>query len=152
MRFYTNQEVNDIQREIMRLREKIASSETFSDEIHDCIRRVNKLNAELEAYRNYIFENIPKTKEAILSFNLWSERYRFMATCMPTAEGRAAIIEALTQLGQTKDLSFGERKMLDDAKNYEAARQRQVDLARALELDAIGVTDLNFHRRKRMKK
>ena len=42
-----------------------------------------------------------------------------MTEVVHTPEGRVQIIEALEHIKLTKDLSFGERKLLDFAKNYE---------------------------------
>lgn len=64
----------------------------------------------------------------------WNRRYRlFQAMLHDGPEERTYIVQCLEYLKQHKDLSFGERKMLDMAQGYDAwiAEQKKkiVDLA-----------------------
>lgn len=50
----------------------------------------------------------------------WNKRYHILKEMLHTEEGRKQVVKELTKLMKTKDLSFGERKMLDQAQNWEA--------------------------------
>lgn len=62
---------------------------------------------------------LPKPQE-LADVSTWNKRYREMESLVHQGpEARAIIVEALNILKDNKDLSFGERKMLDLALNYD---------------------------------
>lgn len=69
----------------------------------------------------------------------WNRRYKEMTEIVHTQEGRVEIIEFLTYLKGVKDLSFGERKLLDLAQNYEE-RMKEYN-ANVIRIDAFTKKD-----------
>lgn len=68
---------------------------------------------------------LPKPQD-LASIGTWNRRYREMQELLHQGpEARSVIVEALNILKDDKDLSFGERKMLDHALNYEKFKAEQ---------------------------
>ena len=62
---------------------------------------------------------LPKLED-LVSDNTWNKGYRQMQELLHhSPEARKLIVDALTIIKERKDLSFGERKMLDCAINYD---------------------------------
>ena len=77
---------------------------------------------------------LPKLED-LTNLMTWNHRYRLMQEVLHTTpEARKLIVDALTIISQSKDLSFGERKMLDHAQNYDRYRA-ELD-AKVVSLDA----------------
>jgi RNA polymerase-interacting CarD/CdnL/TRCF family regulator len=61
-----------------------------------------------------------------LTVGTWNRRYREMRDLLHKGpDERKLIVEALNIVKTQKDLSFGERKMLDAAQNYEEYLKEQ---------------------------
>lgn len=66
------------------------------------------------------------TLEQLTTQTSWNRRYKEMQELLHKGpEERKLIAEALLIISKTKDLSFGERKMLDQAQNYEEYLKEQ---------------------------
>lgn len=65
------------------------------------------------------------TLESLVNIKTWNCRYREMQELLPKSpEARKLIVDALIIIKTQKDLSFGERKMLDSAQNWDSHMRR----------------------------
>lgn len=63
--------------------------------------------------------SLPKLEDLIAP-GTWNKRYRILSDLVHKGpEARKLVVQALTTIKENKDLSFGERKLLDLANNYE---------------------------------
>jgi hypothetical protein len=72
--------------------------------------------------------------EDLTSGGTWNKRYREMQSLVHQGpEARKLIVDAFTIISKSKDLSFGERKMLDLAQNYQ--KHKDEHDAKVIELE-----------------
>ena len=78
-------------------------------------------------------KTLPTIKE-LTEQTTWNKRYKWMAELVHESyEARTLIVEALGILKLSKDLSYGERKMLDLAINYEQHKAEHEQKVKNLE-------------------